>query len=62
MKPGIVYVWSSGLEEWEETNPVPYSNYVDVGTYQHTKTFGQGRIFIFKDYANRYTATYSETK
>jgi hypothetical protein len=53
MKPDIVYVWSSGLEQWEETclssrSNIPHNNYL------HTKNVGLGKLQIFKDANGRY--------
>lgn len=61
MKTNIVYVWSSGLEDWEPTNLIPI---VDTSklTFLFTKTFGYGKIHIFKDNLNRFMALYYASK
>jgi hypothetical protein len=59
MKPNTVFVWSSGLEQWEPTNLVPV---LDTGkmTFIQTKIFSHGKINIFQDNLKRFFATYSE--
>lgn len=72
MYPGIVYVWSSGLEQWEETSFNPPTDvtfcypkrFVTVGTgkyvvtYCHSKTMAAGRLDIFTDPLNRFVGVY----
>jgi hypothetical protein len=59
MKPGIVYVWSSGLEQWEETG-LPFSSTIQYKFYLYSKKIGKGTLQIFKDTENRYLGIFHD--
>lgn len=71
MKPGIIYIWSKGLEEWEATaltHPEVCFRYpahnvrVGVGKliveYQYSKVMGLGRLDVFKDNLDRFMGVF----
>lgn len=68
MLPNTVYVWSSGLEQWEATALIPAKDVcfryplhnIRVGTgklvleFVHSKRLGAGKLDVFKDHLNRF--------
>jgi hypothetical protein len=60
MKQHIIYVWSSGLENWEPTGLLPVIGLRGF-VLLHTKTFGHGKIVIYRDDTYRFFATYFKT-
>lgn len=65
MKPGIVYIWSSGFEKWEETG-ITYSGTISIKEFKlanikehlQTKNVGSGIMHIYHDTLDRYVAIY----
>ena len=65
MKQGVVYSWDAVTERWSETEHTYKSVYLNVQLadklklkFQHRKTFSQGVIFIWKNDADIFFATY----
>tara|TARA_B110000503_G_C7001013_1_gene351533 strand:+ start:111 stop:314 length:204 start_codon:yes stop_codon:yes gene_type:complete len=63
MKHLSVYIWSSGLEQWQEIINVSNNPYFviikNLRYYQYKKNIGSnGSLIVYKDLLNRYTAIY----
>ncbi len=68
LKSGIVYVWNSSSQEWEETGisfePPHIKMQHALGDmrldYLYDKKMGHGTLRVFKDSLNRYMGTYND--
>lgn len=52
MKPNTVYVWSTGLERWEEVDLSDEE--LITFTYLYAKTFGTATLHVYQDSLGRF--------